>query len=60
MIVMMLDEGAGAGVARRMSLHHGLTDLCNNHFTDSFILAWFQASSQASLRFCLWGPLTSK
>ena len=46
--------------ARRMSLHHGLTDLCGSHFTDSFILAWFQASSQASLRFCLWAPLTSK
>ena len=43
-----------------MSLHHGLTDLCDNHFTDSFILAWFQASSQASLRFCLRAPLTSK
>ena len=36
-----------------MSLHHGLTDLCGNHFTDSFILPWFQASSQASLRFRL-------
>ena len=43
-----------------MLLHHGLTDLCGNHFTDSFILAWFQASSQASLRVCLWAPLTSK
>ena len=30
---------------------HGLTDLCDNHFTDSFILPWFQASAQASLRF---------
>ena len=42
-----------------MSLHHGLTDLCDNYFTDSCVLAWFQASSQASLRFCLWAPLTS-
>ena len=25
-------------LARRMSLHHGLTDLCDNHFTDSFML----------------------
>ena len=25
-------------LAHRMSLHHGLTDLRNNHFTDSYIL----------------------
>ena len=37
-----------------MSLHHGLTDLCDSHFTDSFVLA----SSQASLRLCLRAPLT--
>ena len=43
-----------------MSLHHGLTDPCDNHFTDSFIFSWFQASSQASLRFCLRAKLTSK
>ena len=43
-----------------MSLHHGLTDLSDNHFTDSFTLPWFQASSQASLRFCLRANLTSK
>ena len=41
-------------------LHHGLTDLRNNHFTDSHILPWFQTSYQASLRFCLWAKLTSK
>ena len=38
-------------LVRRMSLHHGPTDLCDNHCTVSFILLWFQASSQASLRF---------
>ena len=40
-------------LARRMSLHHGhgLIDLCDNQCTDNFILLWFQASSQASLRF---------
>ena len=38
----------------RMSLHHGLTDMRNNHFTDSHVAAWFQTSYQASLRFCLW------
>ena len=43
-----------------MSLHHGPTDLCDNHFTVSFILLWFQAPSQASLRFCLRANLTSK
>ena len=43
-----------------MSLHHGLTDPCDNHFTDSSIFSWFQASSQASLRFCLRAKLTSK
>ena len=39
-----------------MSLHHGLTDLRNNHFTDSYILPWYPTSYQASLRFCLYGP----
>ena len=45
-----------------MPLHHGLTDLRNNynHFTDSYILPWFQTFYQASLRFCLWAELTSK
>ena len=43
-----------------MSLHHGLTDLRNNHFTDSYTLPWFPTSYQASLRFCLWAKLTSK
>ena len=38
-----------------MSLHHGLTDLRNDHFTDRF-----PTSYQASLRFCLWAKLTSK
>ena len=47
-------------LARRMSLHHGLTYLCDNHFLASFILPWFQASSQASLRFCLRADRTSK
>ena len=42
-----------------MSLHHGLTDLCDNHFTDRLILPWFPASSQASLRFCLRAKLIS-
>ena len=43
-----------------MSLHHGPTDLCGNYFTVSFILLWFQASSQASLRFCLRALLLKK
>ena len=43
-----------------MSLHHGPADLCDNYFTVSFILVRFQASSQASLRFCLRANLTSK
>ena len=41
-----------------MSLHHGLPDLRNNHFTDSYIFPWFQTFDQASLRFCLWVKLT--
>ena len=40
-------------------LHYGLTDLCSNHFTDSFVLPRLQASSQASLRFCLRAKLIS-
>ena len=43
-----------------MSLHHGLTDLRNNHFTDSYVLEWFQTSYQISLRFCLWAKLTQE
>ena len=43
-----------------MTLHHGLTDLRNNYFTDCYILPWFQTPYQASLRFCLWAKLTSK
>ena len=42
-------------LARRMSLHDGLTDLRNNHFTDSHILPCFQICHQASLRF--YGPI---
>ena len=34
-------HAANSPLARRMSLHHGITDLCNNHCTDSFILPWF-------------------
>ena len=48
---LLLDDSP---LARRMSLHHGLIDLCDNHFTDRITLPWFQASS----RFCL--LLTSK
>ena len=44
----------------RMSLHHGLTDLRSNHFTDSYILPWFLTCYQASLRFRLWAKFTSK
>ena len=45
-----------------MSLHHGVTGLRNNHFTESHIecLAWFLTSYQASLRFCFWVKLTSE
>ena len=45
---------------RAACLHHGLTDLRNNHFTDSHILAWFPTFHQASLRFCLWAKVTLK
>ena len=34
--------------------------MCNDHLTVSFILLWFQASLQPSLRFCVRADLTSK
>ena len=47
-----------------MSLHHGLTDLCNSVidllYCLLYILPWFQATYQASLRFCPPAKLTIK
>ena len=47
-------------VARSMSLHHGLTDLCNNHLTSVTAIVWFQATYQVSLRVCARAKLTFK
>ena len=33
-------------LARRLPLHHCLRDLGNNHFTDTYLLPWFQTSNQ--------------
>ena len=41
-----------------MSMHHCLTDLRKNYFSD-YVLPLFQTSCPASLRFCLWAKLTS-
>lgn len=49
----------GSPLARCMTLHHGLFHLCDDPFTDIFF-SWFQASYQASLKFCLCANLTSE
>ena len=46
-----------------MSLHHGLTDLREDHktyFTDMLYFSMVPGILPSQLRFCLWAKLTSK